>query len=224
MCYLKIHEGSQPKASRKRKRLCKGLYANVAHRFQTEPWNQLLLLLKPVLAMFQSCSVAKSCLTLLRPPWTVAYQAPWDFPGQNTGVGCHFLLQGIFLAWGLNLHFLHWQAGSLPLSHQGSLCIKSKLPLKRKSTWFTGPAWIWIPPSGTQLLHTWSTCRSEAPGPQPAHSAGWSGPPPTSSWGRGRRAARADTEGRSVGPTQSGRCLGALRRWRPPCLGQRGHS
>ena len=22
---------------------------------------------------------------------------PWDFPGKNTGVGCHFLLQGIFL-------------------------------------------------------------------------------------------------------------------------------
>ena len=21
----------------------------------------------------------------------------WDFPGRNTGVGCHFLLQGIFL-------------------------------------------------------------------------------------------------------------------------------
>ena len=28
-------------------------------------------------------------------PWTVAYQAPrpWNFPGKNTGVGCHFLLQ-----------------------------------------------------------------------------------------------------------------------------------
>ena len=28
-------------------------------------------------------------------PWTVAYQAPpsMDFPGKNTGVGCHFLLQ-----------------------------------------------------------------------------------------------------------------------------------
>ena len=27
--------------------------------------------------------------------WTVACQAtlPWDFPGKNTGVGCHFLLQ-----------------------------------------------------------------------------------------------------------------------------------
>ena len=23
---------------------------------------------------------------------------PWDSPGENTGVGCHFLLQGLFLA------------------------------------------------------------------------------------------------------------------------------
>ena len=31
-------------------------------------------------------------------PWTVARSAPlsWDFPGKSTGVGCHFLLQGIF--------------------------------------------------------------------------------------------------------------------------------
>ena len=37
---------------------------------------------------------------------------PWDFPGKNTGVGCHFLLQGIFLTQGLNLCLLcvlHWQ-------------------------------------------------------------------------------------------------------------------
>ena len=27
----------------------------------------------------------------------------WDFPGKNTGVGCHFLLQRIFLTYGLNL-------------------------------------------------------------------------------------------------------------------------
>ena len=39
---------------------------------------------------------------------------------QNAGVGCHFLLQGIFLTQGLNLHLLDWQADSLPLSHQGS--------------------------------------------------------------------------------------------------------
>ena len=31
--------------------------------------------------------------------WTVAHQAPlsMDSPGKNTGVGCHALLQGIFL-------------------------------------------------------------------------------------------------------------------------------
>ena len=45
---------------------------------------------------------------------------PWDFPGKNTGVGYHFLLQGIFLTQGLNQHLLHWQVDSLPLNHVGS--------------------------------------------------------------------------------------------------------
>ena len=39
---------------------------------------------------------------------------PWDSPGKNTGVGCYFLLQGIFTTQGLNLCLLcllHWQAG-----------------------------------------------------------------------------------------------------------------
>ena len=51
---------------------------------------------------------------------------PWDFPGKNTGVGCHFLLQGIFLTQGSNppLRLLHWQADSLPLSHWGSPLFK----------------------------------------------------------------------------------------------------
>ena len=48
---------------------------------------------------------------------------PWYSPGKNTGVGCHFLLQGIFLTQGSNLHLLcllHGQADSLPLSCLGS--------------------------------------------------------------------------------------------------------
>ena len=28
---------------------------------------------------------------------------PWNFPGKDTGVGCHALLQGIFSTQGLNL-------------------------------------------------------------------------------------------------------------------------
>ena len=48
---------------------------------------------------------------------------PWNFLGRNTGVGCHFLLQGIFPNQGLNhrlLCLLYWQADSLPLRHMGS--------------------------------------------------------------------------------------------------------
>ena len=45
------------------------------------------------------CSIVQSCLTLCDPMDYVARQAPlcsWNFPGKNTGVDCHFLLQGIF--------------------------------------------------------------------------------------------------------------------------------
>ena len=47
---------------------------------------------------------------------------PWDFPGKNTGVGCCFLLQGIFLTLGRNsslLHLLRWHVDSLPLAIPG---------------------------------------------------------------------------------------------------------
>ena len=42
----------------------------------------------------------------------------WESPGKNTGVGCHFLLLGIFPIQRLNpglLHLLHGPPGSLPL-------------------------------------------------------------------------------------------------------------
>ena len=57
-----------------------------------------------------ACMHAKSlwsCL-LFTTSLTVAARllCPWDFPGKNTGVGCHGLLQGIFLTQGSNLHLL----------------------------------------------------------------------------------------------------------------------
>ena len=58
-----------------------------------------------------------------------SHSSLWDSPGKNTGVGCHFLLQGIFLTQGLNpclLHLLHWQENSSPLSHLGSPTLKYK--------------------------------------------------------------------------------------------------
>ena len=51
-------------------------------------------------------------------------QAPLSmgFSGKNNGMGCHILLQGIFLTQGLNPHLLHvllWQASYLPLGQLG---------------------------------------------------------------------------------------------------------
>ena len=48
--------------------------------------------------------VLVSHVRLFATPWTVAHQAlcPWNPPGKNPGVGCHDLLQGIFLTQGLN--------------------------------------------------------------------------------------------------------------------------
>ena len=45
---------------------------------------------------------------------------PWNFPGQNTGVGNHSLLQGIFPTQGSNPDLLHYRQILYCLSHQGS--------------------------------------------------------------------------------------------------------
>ena len=86
------------------------------------------------------CLCVQSCLTFVT-TWTVACQSPasmefpkqeywsglptrllclWNFPGKNTGVGSHLLLQKIFLTQGLNQHLLHWQANSSPPCLLGS--------------------------------------------------------------------------------------------------------
>ena len=63
-----------------------------------------------------ACSVVFNSVT----PWIVAHQAlcPWDFPGENTWMDSHFLLQMIFLMQGSNPCLLHislkLQAHSLP--------------------------------------------------------------------------------------------------------------
>ena len=65
-------------------------------------WGQLQFKWDP------ACSVAQLCLTLCDrmdrgPPGSFC---PWDFPGKNTRVACHFLLQGLFSTQGSNLHLL----------------------------------------------------------------------------------------------------------------------
>ena len=61
--------------------------------------------------------VAQSCLALRDPTRLLC---PWDSPGMNTGVGCHFLLQGIFLTQESNLDLLHYRQMLYYRSLQGS--------------------------------------------------------------------------------------------------------
>ena len=67
-------------------------------------------------------TVAQSCPTLLWPHGLQPTRlfCPWSFLGKNTGVGCHFLLQGILTTQRSDPHLLHRQADSLPLSQLGS--------------------------------------------------------------------------------------------------------
>ena len=52
--------------------------------------------------------------TLCSPPGSY----PQDSPGKNTGVGCHSLLQGIFLTQRLNPGVPHFRQILYPLSHE----------------------------------------------------------------------------------------------------------
>ena len=86
----------------------------------------------------RACVRAQSCSDSLPPHGLQPARllCPWDSPSRNTGRGCHFLLQGIFLTQGLNLRLLHWKMNSLPLSHLES----SRILLS--SSFFRGLYWI----------------------------------------------------------------------------------
>ena len=68
------------------------------------------------------CLVAQLCLTLCdpvdcSPPGSSVHGI--DSPGKNTRVGCHFLLQGIFLTQESNLGLLHCRQILYRLSYEG---------------------------------------------------------------------------------------------------------
>ena len=64
------------------------------------------------------CSVVSDSLQL-HGLWPARLLCPWDFTGKNTAVGCHFLLQGIFLTQIIFLHLLHLRVDSSPSKPPG---------------------------------------------------------------------------------------------------------
>ena len=85
-----------------------------------------------ILSFFQnnltlSCALviqSLSCVLLFRPHGLQPTRllCPCGSPSKNAGVGCHFLLQGIFLTQGLNLGLPHCRQSLYRLSYQGSPC------------------------------------------------------------------------------------------------------
>ena len=70
---------------------------------------------------------AQLCPTLCN-PMNTRLLCSWNSPGKNTGVGCHSLLQGIFLTQGLKPGLLYCRQILQHLSHQGR---PGSLPMSR---------------------------------------------------------------------------------------------
>ena len=85
------------------------------------------------------CLAAQLCLTLCNPmdcslPGSSVHG---NSPGKNTEVGCHALLQGIFLTQGSNPGLPHYTPILCCLSHQGSPRILELIayPFSRGTSW-----------------------------------------------------------------------------------------
>ena len=108
------------------------MYRTNPQIYKWNKWNEHTWLYQCQCSIYNiTLYVYKMCVChvwLFVTPWTGAHQAPLvisssDFLDKNIGVGCHFLLQGIFLTQGSNphiLYLLHQQADSLPQCPLGS--------------------------------------------------------------------------------------------------------
>ena len=105
---------------------------------------------------------------------------PWSFPGKNTGVGCHCLLQEIFPTQKLNPGLWHCRQTLYHLSHQGSwgaggiyfletLSRKGLGIREIRSLEDMGKAWVYKQPSELEACtgNGWITC----PSPLPYHQS-----------------------------------------------------
>ena len=100
-----------------KKHTCQVLYLHILQYTQTHSISE-----ECVCVCVCMCAVVSR---LFATPWTAARQSSsvhGNSPDKNPGVGCHFLLQGIFLTQGLDPHVVSpaLQADSLSLSHRGN--------------------------------------------------------------------------------------------------------
>ena len=115
------------------------------HSLQKE---QICVCLCIYICMHVRCLVAQSCLTFCDPidcslPSSSVHE---DSPDKNTEVGCHSLLQGIFLAQGSNPGLPHCRQILHRLSHQGSpyVCIHIWYEVKWSEVKLLSHVWLFV--------------------------------------------------------------------------------
>ena len=88
--------------------------------------------------------VSQSCLTLCNPMdcSLLRLLCPWNFPGKNTGVGSHSILQEIFPTQKVNQVLLHYRQFLYHLSHQGGLVMVQLEKIRAVSIGMAATKWV----------------------------------------------------------------------------------
>ena len=85
------------------------------------------------LANYQT-DISKSLSCVWHGLWPARLLHPWDSPGKNTGVGCHFLLQGIFPTQGSNPRLPHCRQ-TLPPDPPGEPLLETSVKVSMCLFW-----------------------------------------------------------------------------------------
>ena len=88
--------------------------------------------------------------------WPHGLHSPWNSPGQNTGVGSHSLLQGIFPTQESNQSLLHCRWILYQLSHKGSPRILERVAYPLSSRSFQPRNWTRVSCTAGGFFTNWA--------------------------------------------------------------------
>ena len=89
-----------------------------------------------------ACSVVFDSLATPMASSPLAFSVHGIIPGKDTGVHCHFLLQGVFPSQGSNLQVLCQKVDPLLLSHLGNPVVKHYLRFTRRTLKPRDTSWL----------------------------------------------------------------------------------
>ena len=114
---MRLHFPPKIRSEGRKKRITQLLYIYYILGIRHKHFYHLIINNNPV---WENKKVAQLCLTSHDPMDYGPSGLPWNCPGKNTGVSCHFLLQGIFPIQGSNLGLPHCRQILYYLNHRGN--------------------------------------------------------------------------------------------------------